>query len=167
MLLVKASASARVGITNPAGLVVLETGRSSRPERAEVASRARAAVSATNHEPASSDRTSSKSKSETRKPSRPRGSPANFAGDIGRSQQRLIVEHDRHAVASELNVELPGAGPCFPAQSVQPRACSRVPGTSRRDARRSPDARAPEQQREESIPGGSERRFGKCMVRVT
>ena len=34
---------------------------------------------ATNHEPASSDRTSSKSKSETRKPAWPRGSPANLA----------------------------------------------------------------------------------------
>ena len=71
---------------------------------------------ATNQEPASRDLTSSKSKSETQNPSRPRVA-RETDGDVGRPQQRLIVDHDRHVIAGHVDIELPGIGAGFPAQA--------------------------------------------------
>ena len=38
-------------------------------------------------------------------------------GDVGRSNQRVIVEDDRDTIAGQLNVELPGVGTGLPGEA--------------------------------------------------
>ncbi len=83
--------------------------------------------------------------------------------DVGGSQQRLIVEHDRNAVASELNVELPGVRAGFPAQTGRLEC---VLGCPERIAPMRDDHRMlefPEKQFERNrFPDGANGGFGNC-----
>ena len=72
-------------------------------------------------------------------------------GDVGRSQQRFIVEDDWDTVPGQLDVELPGVGTGFPGQ---PRGLERILGRVERITPMGHDDRAVSersQEREEPI----------------